>query len=576
MRLKALTSRDISLPFQLKTVLPALGMTLCWLTPNHFMPWLSFDGDFGMCTVVTLLAWSFWITTSGRFNIPKPALAVLFLAFVPLLQFGAGLVYYVGDAWIFAGALLGFGLSIATGSAMQQRETSVTDMVLSAALCASLVSVGIEFWQWLRLSGVEEFSGLGLWMMRLPVGMRPFANLAQPNQLSTLLLWGLVGLWWTFVRQRIGGATALFSALYLLSGLAMTQSRSGWIGLAMLTTLAWAYRRSLGSARHAGAFLALLIYFSVLTLAWSDINDALYLSAAESLENRLSGGARVLNWKICVAALVQKPWSGFGWGQIAVAQQSALLSGPASGEYFAYAHNVVLDLLLWNGIPLGSLVVVSFGAWLAGRLRRVVSAEGAVLAMAIVVLLVHALLEYPHAYFYFLLPAGLMLGALAVVTPGTRTVAVPHALVGMLLAAATVLIAWVAHDYAQAASNMERLRFEAARIGTSRHSEPPDILLLTQLREYLFTSRIDVNQPLDAATLERLGKTARRYASDSTLFRHAMAAAISGRPDVAADTLRRLCRLQVRDHCESVRTAWQEQARAKHPEMAAILAQIER
>ena len=224
----------------------------------------------------------------------------------------------------------------------------------------------------------------------------------------------------------------------------------------------------------------------------------------------------------------------------------------------------------------GGLVALSFTVWLFARLRRVASPEAAVLAMAIAVLLVHALLEYPHAYFYFLLPAGLMLGALDAIVPSRKAVAVPHALVGLLLAAATVFIAWVTHDYAKAAANMEQLRFESARIGSSRHSQPPDIALLTQLREYLATSRINVHEPVDAATLERLGRTARRYASDSTLFRYAMSAALSGRPEVAVDTLRRLCWLHARDGCESVRAAWREEAQTKHPEMAAILRQVER
>ena len=135
--------------------------------------------------------------------------AAFALALVPLFQFGAGLVYYAGDFWIFSGALLGFGLAVASGSMLQRKGTSVTDAVATGALCASIVSVGIQLWQWLGLSGTSEFSGLGLWLMNLPSGARPFANLAQPNQLSTLLLWGLASVWWIFVRRRISSQRVL-------------------------------------------------------------------------------------------------------------------------------------------------------------------------------------------------------------------------------------------------------------------------------------------------------------------------------------------------------------------------------
>ena len=93
-----------------------------------------------------------------------------------------------------------------------------------------------------------------------------------------------------------------------------------------------------------------------------------------------------------------------------------------------------------------------------------------------------------------------------------------------------LFLAWLVHDYAEAAENMERLRFENARIGTSRHSEPPSIVLLTQLREYLAVTRVDIHQPVDADTLDGLRKIAERYASDSSLYRYAMSAAVSGRP----------------------------------------------
>jgi O-antigen ligase len=572
-----LRQRELNLPVDLQSVLLVAGMALCWLTPNHFMPWLSFDADFGMSVVLTLLAFAVWIGEKSAWKVPRPAFFALAAALVPPVQFYAGLIYFAGDAWLFSGGLFGFSLAIALGSTLgQRRQGFLTDSVLTAALCASVASVGIQLWQWLRLSGFSEFSGLGLWLLNMPAGFRPSANLGQPNQLSTLLLWGLTGVWWAFMRRRIAGGTAVFAAAYLLFGLAMTQSRSGWGGLIVMATVAWTCRRPLGSIRYRSVLAALLVYFIFITVLWSTLNEAFYMSAAESMGNRLSVGARALNWKVCLAAIAQRPWFGFGWGQVAVAQQSALLSQPASGEYFAYAHDLVLDLLLWNGLPLGGLMALSFGLWLVGRFRRVVSAEGAVLSMAIGAFLVHALLEYPHAYFYFLLPVGLMLGALSAVTADRVPVFVPRAVVAAALAAAAILLAWIAHDYAKAAENMEQLRFESARIGTSRHSEPPDIALLTQLREYLGTLRVNVHRPVEAATLRSLQMTAERYASDSSLFRYAMSAAVSGRPDLAVPALRRLCQLHAADNCRDVRTAWMDEARLRHPEMKAVLEEAER
>ena len=366
-RLHASLSRETGVSIDLRLVLFISAMTVCWLMPNHYMPWLSFDADFGMAVVTLLLAGSFWIARKTAWSSPRLAIVVLGVAAVPVIQYAAGVIYFSGDAWIFAAGLAGFALAITLGSTLAATEKAsfVANAVLIAALCASIASVGIQLHQWLRLASLSDVEGLGLWLMTLPTGSRPFGNLAQPNQLSTLLLWGLAGVWWLFAQRRIAGFVATLAAAYLLFGLAMTQSRSGWGGLLVMVIMAWTYRRPLELARCRYVIAALVGFFIAVILAWSSINDALYLSAAETMENRLSAGARSLNWQVCLSAIAQRPWFGFGWGQVAVAQQSALLLQPASGEYFAYAHNIILDMLLWNGIPLGTLLVLSF-ARLAG------------------------------------------------------------------------------------------------------------------------------------------------------------------------------------------------------------------
>lgn len=558
-----LLRRDFALPFDLRTVLAVVAMALCWLTPNHYRPWLSFDAEFAMAVVVALLAASAWAAGRQPWRLPAPTLVLLGVALVPPLQHAFGLVHYAGDAWMHAAVLLGLAGAIALGAELErQRAGLVADAVLGAALCASIASVGIQLWQWLQLEGFSDLDGPGLWLLNLPAGARPSANLGQPNHLATLLLWGLVGLWRAFLRRRVGGAVALLAAAFLLFGMAMTQSRSGWVGLLVLACAAWAWRRPLGTRSHRAALAGLLAGFVCLTLAWSSINEALQLSAPHTLENRLSAGARWPNWQVCLAAIAQHPWAGFGWGQVAAAQQSALLLRPASGEYFIYAHSIVLDLLLWNGVPLGALLIAASAAWLVRRFRRVASAEAALLAMAVGTFLLHALLEFPHAYAYFLLPLGLMLGALGSLTAARAPVAAPRPALALVLGLAVAWLGWLAHDYHQASESLQRVRFENARIvsGSPGRAALPEIRMLTQLAEHFAMLRVDVRAPVDAATLAALRRTSERYASDSTIFRYALAAALNGRPGEATAALARLCRLHGADDCRDVSEAWAREA----------------
>ena len=59
----------------------------------------------------------------------------------------------------------------------------------------------------------------GLLVLPLPPGGRVIANLGQPNQLATLLLWGVLAFWWAYLHQRIGAAVAVLAVAFLLLGL---------------------------------------------------------------------------------------------------------------------------------------------------------------------------------------------------------------------------------------------------------------------------------------------------------------------------------------------------------------------
>ena len=83
---------------------------------------------------------------------------------------------------------------------------------------------------------------------------------------------------------------------------------------------------------------------------------------------------------------------------------------PALGVAVQHAHNLVLDLVLWNGVPLGLLLVGALAWWAWRQVRDAQTAQQRLLLLALGLLLLHALLELPHLYAFFLLPAAAMAG----------------------------------------------------------------------------------------------------------------------------------------------------------------------
>ena len=123
---------------------------------------------------------------------PLPALAIgiALLALVPLMQVVSGQISFAGDAWMATRYLMGFSFAVLGGArfvrAARFGRRGVTDSGLDpcgrAWPIVALISVGIAIHQWLDLQL------LGLFIIELKHGDRPYAKFSEPNQLATLLI----------------------------------------------------------------------------------------------------------------------------------------------------------------------------------------------------------------------------------------------------------------------------------------------------------------------------------------------------------------------------------------------------
>lgn len=564
---RSMWSRDLALPFEPWAVLWALALATPWLLPTHMIPWRAFHADLLMALV--LLPAAFWamLYRGERVALPLPALAALAVACVPVLQWSGGMMIFAGDAWIAAIYLLGFALAIVTGARLQQVVPGrLVDILFAAFVIAGVVSVGVVLWQWLRL-GPLRVSDFDL-VMQFPgtPGYRPFGNLGQPNHLATLLVWSLIALWWAYLSGRVRGAIAVVAAAFVLAGITATQSRTAWLEMAVLVAGAALWRGPLRGARCAPTLIGLTLLAFVLTAGWGAVNRALELEAARALSDEVSSaGLRPAAWQLFFDTILQRPWTGWGWNQITLAQSMVALDHPPLHYGWLKTHNLALDLLVQNGLPLGALIGLGLTAWMVAQARRVDSAAGSLLWLAISVLVVHAMLEFPHDYAYFLLPAGLMIGALEAMHPWGKPVRVSRWVpVGALLLA-SVLTAWVGVEYNAAERNLERLRFERARVGPSRNSQAPDLVLLTQLRDFLRALRLRPDAGMSDEQLGLMRRVTLQYPSDGNHLILAAMEALNTGPDPAGRTLERMCRMVPPQRCRDALATWREMAKTSPP-----------
>lgn len=528
-------------------------LPLAWLLPNHYHPWPTAWQDGFVLALLSLAV----IACGTRASVDKPWLVAAAACGLSVAgQWAASQLWFAGDALMVVLYVAAFVVALGLGAALG--AAGATALAAGIALAAGL-SVAIALTQW---AGVP----IGLAGIDMPPGARPYANLGQANHLCSAAWLGLTAVLVLRETGRLSSATFWMLACWMLAGMVMSGSRTGWLQIGILAALGLMAASRMALRTRPPDLVAIVVLFIAATAAWPLLNDALQTSAGRGITSQLDGGGRWALWRALVDAVAREPWAGYGWQQMVLAQQAVAVDHPSIGRHFEHSHNLVLDLVLWAGLPIG-LAVAALVAWALVRAWRgaadPVARWGVMAALG---LFAHAMVEFPLEYAYFLVPAGLLIGG-ARPAAGLRRAGTGPRLVG---AAMLLIVVALARDYLESETNHRLLRLESARIGTTRiESEPPRLLLLTQLEAFLGYARTPGHPDMSAGELDAMRQVAARFAYPASMLRYALAAGLNGRPDEADLTLKRLCRMHPQPRCDEAREGWLE-LQDRHPVLRAI------
>ncbi len=235
------------------------------------------------------------------------------------------------------------------------------------------------------------------WIARaVPPQDRASGNLRQPNQLATLMLWGLLAT--SYFWRRRPALWLAFSAP-LLATLVATGSRTGMLSLLLIVVVALMRSQRVRAWRWRG-WLALML--AVIPLLWF----------AESIFTRNTANValtvRLALWRDTLAIMGQYPWWGVGWGQLNFAWTLTPLPSRAA-DVFDHAHNLPLHLAAEIGVPLTVLALAGLGSIIWRARSAWATSEGATAGLLLATVLLHSLFEYPLWFSYFLLPTAFVL-----------------------------------------------------------------------------------------------------------------------------------------------------------------------
>ena len=553
------------------------GLFFGWNLPNHYPPWTAFHSELvaalGASLLFLGLLWPQPASVGGdplqaasRVALPLPFAARMWLlaGLVPVVQFLAGGLAFRGDALLGLLYGLGVAMSLYAGSlwAAQEGGARVVKLVCATIVFGGLAASGLALAQW------QGLGAGGWWAMEL-IASRPYGNLAQPNHFGLLMLMSLIATTALFETRDIKHRASYYLAVAMFgAALLISQSRASVVALVAVVAL-WCLTRHRAPTRLrivevvAMAAAGTLFYFGL-----ESIEQALYLAAAAGPRQMLQIGPRESIWLLFVAAIKQHPWLGYGFGQGVMALAEVAAQGqPARNSI--YAHNVVLDLMTWFGVPLAIAMTAALGKWFLGWLRTGGAPEEAArrhwVAAIWLALLVQSLLEFPFAHSYFLLPAALLAGAITGVPLTVRATTAPSpgyraSLTAMALAAITIgLLAAVARDYFWLEGDFRANRFERANFShRPEHESLTHPIVLDQLAALNATAHFNIRAGMPAEQIASLHTVARRFHILPIRMDYARALALNGRLDEANHELQILHGLYPDVVFKQIDAQWQD------------------
>jgi hypothetical protein len=550
--------------------LAALLLSLIWVLPNHQLPWTTFHQELiaiiGLGFIFLLLAWQ------GRREIRLPAVGLLMLAVacLPWAQWYFGLLPKLGTAFISSSYVAAFGLAIIAGFSGDNAAGERLKCVMWLALVfAALINLPIQVAQWFQWYAKDMTSIWSIMVTPIGVGNRPSGTVLQPNLLATIQVFALVGATWLHINRRVGRILFITVFVLISAGLGLTQSRAGLIEMGVCAGFsALTFRKSADKQ----VCLVWLSVFSLLVIWSIYFKEVAAFFLVQSAEARLStiDGARIDAWLAFSMSILDQPWLGYG---LTDGGYPYLLQGHSHpeiyiGQRFVHAHNLVLDMALWFGIPL-TLVLVCAGSWWGiMRLRESLSNKDLVFPlMALLAFGVHSMLELPHQYFFMLLPVGLCIGAIIRDSGGKeifRGSARGMALVSVLIWSGAAAVSW---DYFRYQERYTEWRFENLKIGVPLDNPINPPLVLTQLHDELMLYRMELPASPSPELLEWMEQTAQATATGPAIYYTIRALGVAGREDDALLWMKRYNAISTPEIVDAIRGIWMRDQK-KYPQLA--------
>lgn len=477
-----------------------LTLSLAWLLPNHYFPWLTvFQEVSAVVAIILLFIGSYTYAT----KLPVWSLWAGVIILLPVFQYLIGVIYFNQDMLLNSSYLLFFWLSFVVAFNLiinQEYEQNkiiksninnhVIEGFLLIVIISSIINVWIALRQWFMFEG-------NIWTVDLAIGSRPYGNFGQPNHLSSLINLSLISTLILFENNRLNKYVASLLTIFLLIGSAITQSRTAWVFAALLP-MWWLIKGRYINLKISIKYLSIwLVSYITILLVIPYFAKFIGLYGYTNYSQRVTAGyERIKMWEQVIYSFSNEPFFGYGWGQF----RSALMTTVdifEGAKNFESSHNLFLDLIIWNGLPIG-LVLSTMILWLIIKILQTQLTKMAFLWLTCAMpIFIHSMLEYPLSYAFFLLPFGFLLGlAYGSLKLQIKLIIISKPIKAIFLTIVLIGITIFLRDFLNIFGKTQQIRYQIAKIGDNSliEEDTSKYIFTDKLAEYVWFFGLDIHK----------------------------------------------------------------------------------
>jgi hypothetical protein len=559
----------------------AIYLTLAYLLPYHVYPFMAFYNDwlafFGVMLVIAFFC------TEDSTAIRAPWICIIPFGLITLIaiQCAMNKLTVSWDALLPMAYLVGATFAMIVGStlgSLPQGSSRLCSTLAWTHLTAGLISCLIAT---LQISGTETAIAPFAMIMPHDKAIRPYANLGQPNQLALLFCLAIASVWMLYQSNKLHATGAISAILSLLWGLALTQSRIGWVILPLFVLLTRWWRTS-PSLKTIPYFLtpAFALVYIALIIVLPEIDFG--VAAEERIRSPDERVGSITErwvfiqqaWKISL----NNPWLGAGWFEFGP-QQISIGADFAPTLNSRHAHNIVMNFAAEIGWPatlsmFGTLTYWFYQTCLQPILKQTISPETGFAALFLTAVLIHSLVEYPLWYAYVLIPTALIIGMAHQAELGSRNLMVPAygLLIVFILSAAGLLT--VATDYHRLVKGFRALGWEIYGLKADEGTtDRPEWTLFPHYYDYFQFVNSRARENMSVEEIAFMERTAKRFGYGPIMMRMSLIYALNHRSNDAIRMLQTLKNLHPGQYYAAFQN-WKELATYQPEKYAEIFKQI--